>query len=815
MEIFGFDITKKQKHAESVVTPPSDAYKTQESVPLKKSYPRAELGDSGTRMSRGIITEEYNPNLQGTQGIKIYDEMRKSDGTVRAAVLVTTLPIRRAKWFVNAATDDEKDKEIAQFVEHALFEWMEESWDDIIRQALLMIPFGVMVFEKVYGIQESEGKTWVTIKKLAPRLPKSIQQWELPDKTFGIQQIMQEGGLACIPGSKLLIFVNEKEGDNWFGTSMIRAAYKHWYYKNNFYKIDAVAFERQGLGVPVIKMPTGYTERDEQKAQTAAMNLRANESAYLILPPEYSAEFMNMGAGTTRDPHNSINHHNKEILQSVLAQFLELGQTSSGGGSRALSQDHSDLFLNALESIANNLISEFNKNLIPELVDMNFTDVTVYPKLDYNGITRVDVTGITNAYKLMKDAGAITPIPEDEQYLRAAMGLSQRTQDDEELPPSETDQLDRVDVEPITKKKEDEDVDDAAEDVEEDDMDEDDKETVDDATKKTDIKAHDHTCKHVHNVRRFDDGKGFMTWRKQTFAEQKVSLEKIENKMDELQEQFTRDAVALMDGAKTAFITKLQKALDNDETSSIADIEIKFVKEYKSLIKDFMKKAYEYGKSNASTEMGVPVPPNSTATLASIDLIADTIAWKAAIDIETKAKVSAANALKKLSDGVGKERYASVIQVVGMIDLAIDGAIDKIVSGAAGLIINQAINSGRGDVFTRHEQKIYALQRSEILDNDTCDFCLSMDGRIVAPNDSWAKEDAFHTNCRGIWVEIMKEEPDLPEIDGIPENLADYYGGEPNALIQPRTPIVRDDSPALEEVNRRAEEKNKKKKKSN
>jgi hypothetical protein len=88
-----------------------------------------------------------------------------------------------------------------------------------------------------------------------------------------------------------------------------------------------------------------------------------------------------------------------------------------------------------------------------------------------------------------------------------------------------------------------------------------------------------------------------------------------------------------------------------------------------------------------------------------------------------------------------------------------------------------------------------------------------MDGRIIEQDDKWASEDSFHTNCRGIWVEIMKEEPELPEIDGIPDNLADYYGGEPNALVQPTKPIIRPDSPAKEEVERRAGEKEKSKKK--
>jgi hypothetical protein len=806
MKIFGIEIKRSQTNAESPVKLPAEnSQNTKESLPLKKAFPRAELGDTGVRSSKGNITEEYNPNLQGIQAIKVYDEMRRSDGTVRAAMLVTSLPIRRAKWFINPTTQEEKDKEVAEFVERALFEWIDSSWDDIVRQALLMLPFGVMLFEKVYGVKDHDGKTYVTIEKLAPRLPKSINSWELTDGTFGIQQYRQDGQMAQIPGSKLLIFVNEKEGDNWWGTSMLRAAYRHWYHKDVFYKIDGVAFERQGLGVPLIKMPKGYTASDEAKAIQAAENLRSSESAYLILPPDYEAEFMNMGASTTRDPQNSINHHNKQILQSVLAQFLELGQTQSGGGSRALSEDQTDLFLKAMEAIAHNIVTVINKDLIPELVDMNYDDVTIYPKLDFSGISRTDVTALGTAFAQLVTAKGITPTMKDEVYLRALLGLPEVSEEEVDA------ELDGVDVDdpdgPDALKTQNKNVDDGADDVEEEDATPEDKKKIKEAM-------------HARNkkLRKFDDGKGFMSWRKLTFTEQKVSFENIEDQMNTLQEKFEKEATELLNKAKDTFIAKLQTALDDDDKKAVAELEIKFVSDYKKLLKDFMRVAYEYGKTNASTEVGVNSPPNSADTMASIDLLADTIAWKAAIDLETKAKTSAVNGLKKVSASAPnseymKKRFASIIQVVGLIDASLETSVSKVVTAAAGLIINQAINMGRKDVFDRHKDKIYALQRSEILDETTCDFCLSVDGRVVDKDDSWASEDSFHNNCRGIWVEILKEEPDPPEIEGIPDNVGDYYGGEPNALIQPPKPIVRPDSPALEEVERRADEKKKNKKK--
>lgn len=787
MNILGFEIKRSVDMA--APTTGASVQDTQPSVPLSKAQPRVELGDSGTKMLGGFITQEYNGTLRGQNGIKVYDEMRQSDGTVRAAMLVTTLPIRRAIYMIKPGTQDEQGKQIAEFVENALFEWLDLTWDDVIRQALLMVPFGVMVFEKVYGVKEVKGKKYIVLSKLAPRLPVSIQSWELTDKTFGVQQVLQAGGVAEIPGSKLVIFVNEREGNNWWGTSMLRATYKHWFFKDTFYKIDAIAFERQGLGIPKITMPASYTVSDEAKAKQAMQNLRANENAYLLLPQGYEAEFMNMGASSVRDPEKSIQHHDRQIVKSVLAQFLELG--ASKVGSNALSQDHTELFLKSLEAIADTIVSEINKNVIKELVDLNFNNVEEYPKLDYSGITKVDVEKLAKAYGDLVTAGALSPTDDDQQYLRATLGLPERSDEDmeeddvEEVPEADPKEDETIETEPTT---------------------EDDTEVDTTIAKKASDHVHGRGCGHNEDMpRTFDDGNGFTSWRPLTFAEKKVSWKKIEDQMNKLESEFSGEAKTMLQAKKDEFMAKLQVALDAGDTKALKALEVKFVTDYKQLLKDYMKKAYEYGKNNVSTEMGVSVPPNTAATLANIDLMADTTANKLASDVEAKAKAGSAHAIKQ---------DAVTLQVVGAIDLALETLINKSVEATAGIMIGQSINVGRNDVFQRNTGMIHSLQRSELLDSKTCNYCLSMDGRYIEATDRWANADTFHDYCRGIWVEVLKDEKGSEniEIGGIPSELGDLYGWQPNALVQPKKPIVEDNSPAKKEADKRAQEAKKSKK---
>jgi hypothetical protein len=167
-----------------------------------------------------------------------------------------TMPIHGARWYVEPASEDQADQDIADFVSQCLFEHQSITWNDLLRQALLSLPFGVMVFEKVFTTMDIDGTTRIVWDKLAPRMPKSIQRWAIGDgKQPGILQYKSDGSVVEIPMEKLVVIVNEMEGENWWGTSILRAAYKHWFIKNTFYKIDAIAFERQGLGIPSGTLP--------------------------------------------------------------------------------------------------------------------------------------------------------------------------------------------------------------------------------------------------------------------------------------------------------------------------------------------------------------------------------------------------------------------------------------------------------------------------------------------------------------------------------------------------------------------------------
>jgi len=134
-----------------------------------------------------------------------------------------------------------------------------------------------------------------------------------------------------------------------------------------------------------------------------------------------------------------------------------------------------------------------------------------------------------------------------------------------------------------------------------------------------------------------------------------------------------------------------------------------------------------------------------------------------------------------------------------MMDMEGDMAdvIDQITENTASLTTGMLYNQGRSLAQDSNAHNIYALQRSEVLDEKVCDFCMSMDGLIVAQDDPEASEDEYHSNCRGMWVEIMNNEAELPEITGVPEDVSQYYNGV-NDIDKMPHPILRPNSPAYD-----------------
>ena len=297
-----------------------------------------------------------------------------------------------------------------------------------------MLDYGFYAFEKVFTVQEwrplnsSRGRSrqMVTWSKFAPRHPMTVEEfvYDSSGDWTALNHRRVDGSTGQytsvpIPKKKLILFTLDKEGEDPTGLSVLRSAYKHWYYKENFYKIDAIQKERHGIGIPVVKLPMGFSNDDKRLANEMGENLRTNEKAHVTLPPGWALEMLAMNTNLV-DALKSAEHHDLMIARNVLGQFMNLGSTTSG--SRALGGQQQEIFIKSLSYVADLVRGELNQNVIPELVRFNWANVQRYPELKVRRIGETqDLRAFSAAIRNLGDSGFLTPDPELERWLRDQM----------------------------------------------------------------------------------------------------------------------------------------------------------------------------------------------------------------------------------------------------------------------------------------------------------------------------------------------------------------------------------------------------------
>jgi hypothetical protein len=387
-----------------------------------------ELGATGSVFLSGILVqEEYNTDLVGEKALRTYDKMYRSDSQIGALFSVLTLPLLQAKWEIVPASESVFDKRVAQHVQDNLFGGMRQTWAKHLEFALRgQLRDGFAVEEIVYELGPDG---LIRIKKLAPRLSKTIYR-TYPNDDDELDRVMQrvwvpnEDGIGgeyeypVIPGSRLLWHTFRQEGNDFFGISVLRQAYKNWFFKDAFLKIAAVAAERMAVGVPIFKEPQNPQKSDRDRAAQVLQSLHAYQKTYVLEPFGWEFRFETPNSSKAMNLLPLVEYHDLQMARSALAQFLNLDD----GGSFAMMKDISSFFLQAEHALARDEEDLHNAKLIRPLVDLNFR-VDRYPTLKCTGIDKRSLDGALQGIAQMFQAGAITKTPSTENAIRSMIDL--------------------------------------------------------------------------------------------------------------------------------------------------------------------------------------------------------------------------------------------------------------------------------------------------------------------------------------------------------------------------------------------------------
>lgn len=423
-----------------------------------------ETGRVGIKRYGGIIYEEFLPELRGINGVRVYQEMADNDDVVGAILFAIKMLIRQAQWSVQPASNDEPDVEAAQFVESCMHD-MQSTWTDTISEILSFLTYGWSVHEIVYKrrmghkrdpqLESKFDDGLVGWQKLPIRGQESLYQWEFDERdnlTAFIQMPAPHFQIIRIPAEKILLFRTESRKDNPEGRSILRNAYRSWFFKKRIQEIEGIGVERDLAGFPVLIAPEKYDVWNEANSGLLGMcnefvrNIRRDAMEGLTLPFGWDLKLLSTGGARQFDTSEIIKRYDRGIAQTVLADFIFLGHESVG--SFALSSDKTRLFSVAIGAFLDVIAETFNRKAIPALIDMNakhFTRITDYPKLIYGDIETANLKELGDFLKTVADLGLISPDAALEDYLRGQANLPERVEEDDDELPNSTGRLPRTD----------------------------------------------------------------------------------------------------------------------------------------------------------------------------------------------------------------------------------------------------------------------------------------------------------------------------------------------------------------------------------
>jgi len=397
--------------------------------------PTVEVGNSGLNRVDGWVEEEWLKDLRGRKGIRKYKEMRDNCSTVGAILFAIEMLVRQARFFVEPASDNDTDKEVATFLEQCLFEDMEQTWQETLADILSMLPFGWALHEMVFkkrlgdtGVRETQSNFEdgrIGFRKISIRAQETFWKWEFDDDNnlLGMwQQSPPNYDLVFIPIEKCLLFRYKTHKNNPEGVSILRNAFESYFYKSKIMKIEGIGIERDLAGLPMATVPLDLlspTATKEQKAslkgiKKIVVGLRRDIVDGVVFPAAknsegketgYSLSLLSTGSRRQFDTDKIITRYEQRIAQTVAADFIFLGQT--GAGSYALSTDKTDLFGLAIGTILDVICDVFNNKAIPLLFKLNaFAGLSGLPKLKHDKIEPADITKLATFIQALSTAGA-------------------------------------------------------------------------------------------------------------------------------------------------------------------------------------------------------------------------------------------------------------------------------------------------------------------------------------------------------------------------------------------------------------------------
>ena len=434
----------------------------------------SEIGRNGLHIIGGKILEECNEELRWPASINTFKQMAK-DGTIAPALsYFETWISETPSNFVAPVGYEDKLKADVEFF-NQIKDDMEHSWLAFIKQCISFHRYGFAAHEIVprrrlnrKGSKYNDGK-W-GLRKLPLIAQDTVFAWDYDEQyhrdLVGMKQRVGRQtnwndtnplpyifinnvlvNYVQIPRENFLLFRNNALKNNPEGTSILAGAWRAWKYKIAYEQVESEGAAQEILGFKVLYIPPEYMTADaseskklifeEYKKMLANAAVGKNQGFLLpqVIDPNGNKQFefdiLSQQGTRSYDVSKIIARYQQEILTSLFADFLTLGQ--GGGGSFALSESKSAMTSMIKRSKQREIEDVINHELIPKIYAWNNMDSTVMVKFKFEeefDSNTVDVA--TKGLQRTAAVGLVAKTPKNINAIAQLLGLPDRVPEDME-----------------------------------------------------------------------------------------------------------------------------------------------------------------------------------------------------------------------------------------------------------------------------------------------------------------------------------------------------------------------------------------------
>jgi len=412
--------------------------------------PFEEIGVSGLLRTKGVgyVYEEWLRDLSTHRQKQIYREMRDNDAVIGSMFFALEMILRRAEWRVEPAKGKKGD-EYGEFLTSCMQD-MSHTWEDFIAECTSEFAFGFALFESIYKRRKGQaGKSpsrfddgLIGWRKFAPRAQESILYW-IWDDEGGLQGAVQLAApdyhTVPIPIEQLLLFRTTSLKNNPEGRSVLRNCYRPWFFKRRIEEVEGIGIERDLCGLPVLSASAEALEAmgGMGAAKRLVTNIRMDDQAGIVLPmivddngnQMVKLELLRSGGTKVADVNAAITRYNQDMLNTILAGFIQFGQ--SPHGSRALHLSATEIFSLAISAFMDSIAAVMNRIAIPRLLALNQMDLEFAPKVMPGEVGVRDLNELSEYISRLAQSGLTFFDRETSGYLRK---IARLPDEPEEMP---------------------------------------------------------------------------------------------------------------------------------------------------------------------------------------------------------------------------------------------------------------------------------------------------------------------------------------------------------------------------------------------